>query len=158
MMERLTIWWRARSGRERWMVSAMLALLVPLLLWLCVWRPVQTALLSAREEHSLATLRYGAVRALVKDLNAQALNSRRPRPVDLSRTVSESANEAGFVINQIALQRDGHLAVNIASARVSAFLVWLSTLEGQGVVVKSATLSPAGSAISAQLLLSDAGR
>ena len=50
MIAMLSPWWAQRTGRERWLIGAMLALLAALLFWLVLVRPLAAARATAQAD------------------------------------------------------------------------------------------------------------
>ena len=141
-MTALASWFRGRSLREQRMLLAMLAVAVPVLLWLLVWRPVNNALEEARERHAEAIERHGRVLA-----TARALKQER-RPVaapagDLAGYVGQAAANAGLSLTGASAQGPDRAAVTIASGDPRAMTGWLRGFEQQGLVVQELRITPA---------------
>lgn len=134
-MRGLLSWYRARARREQWLLLAMLALALPVLLWLAVWRPLDQALDAAILRHAEAVQRQGRVAAA-----AEALKSvRRPAetPVgDLAAYVGQSAGRSGLSLASAAAQGPDRATVAIAAGDPRAMAGWLRGLEQQGIVVQ----------------------
>ncbi|MBB6122697.1 type II secretion system protein GspM [Sphingobium subterraneum] len=144
MIDSLTLWWNQRAPRERWLLSIMGVLLAGLILWLGVYRPVSAALASAYTQHDEAVVRFGAVGAKVKALQAVRGGGPAPSRAPIAQIVGQSAGEAGFTLEQIAPQGPGRLSLTIATARPPALFSWIAQLERKGVVVDTIRITPSG--------------
>lgn len=136
MKARLIDWWSARSGRERILLATMMALLIPVLAWLLVLRPLEAGLEAARADHWAATERLLQVRA---DAAAMALPAKAPaQPVPL--IVNRIAEVSGFVPSRMDAGADGRVMLGLASARPPALRAFLRGLEREGVIVETITV------------------
>ena len=72
----------------------------------------------------------------------------------------QSAGEAGFTLDRVQAQGRDRVDITIATARPTALLGWIAALEGQGIAVDKALLSPSGATgtVSAQLGFARAGK
>ncbi|MBK5264024.1 MAG: type II secretion system protein M [Alphaproteobacteria bacterium] len=136
-----------------------MALLVVVVLWLGVIRPIDGSLVSAKASHAAAIDRYAAIRARVDAI--KGLSGHRPpalgAPLDV--VVSQSASETGFTLDRNDPQGEGRVSIAIGSARPTAFFGWLASLEALGVQVETLSARPAGpDVISATAVLRTAGR
>lgn len=127
-------WWRARSLREQRLLLVMTALLAVTILWLGLYRPLQTALSAARERHAEAVIALGETRARADALAALGKGAALPGP--LLGIVQRSASEAGFGDATVAAQGERRVSVSIPSARPAAAFAWIAGLEAQGVIVE----------------------
>jgi general secretion pathway protein M len=136
-------WFRGRSVREQRLLLAMLAIALPLLLWLLVWRPVDAALTGAWDRHAEAVDRHGRVLAAAEALEAGA----RPGPTlatgEIAALAGEAAGRSGLTLASAAPQGPDRAAVSIAAGEPRAMLAWLRGLEEQGVVIDDLRMTPA---------------
>lgn len=142
-MTSISGWFQARSEREQRLILVMLAVALPVLLWLLVWRPVELALDGAQERHAEAVQRNGRVKAAAAALK-QARQPRETPAGDLAAYVGEAAGRAGLSLSSAEAQGPERAAVTIASGDTRAMIGWLRTLEQQGLVVRDLRLTPAG--------------
>jgi general secretion pathway protein M len=150
MTARLMTWFNGRSGREKWMVLAMLALFGVALI-VGIARPVDEALSSARRHNADAALRLAQTQAQLDAL--KVLRRIRPDRLagSLDAVVRQSADSAGFSLDTVS--PDGNrLRVHIGSAKGGALLAWLGGLEEQGVLVDDLNVTDNGQrAVSADI-------
>ena len=130
-------WWRERSRREQRLLLVMLGMIVLVLGWLLVIRPLSDALDDAERRHGEAVLalaqaegRAEAARRLQGERSASA-----PLPIDgfLGRTTTE----AGFAGVRIVGQGPARATMSLQAVRPQAFFAWLRQMERRGLVVDS---------------------
>jgi general secretion pathway protein M len=136
-MDRTVIWWRERSLREQRLLLVMFALLVLLLGWLLVIRPLSDGLDAAQRRHDEAVValaeargRADAVRRLQGDRSASA-------PVPIDGFLSRTSSEAGFTGARIVAQGPARATMALDAVRPQAFFAWLRLMERRGLVVDS---------------------
>lgn len=133
MTAQFMTWWRDRSVREQRLLLVMAALLAVTILWLGIYRPIQSGLSNGRERHQEAVVRLGEVRAQAAALRGAGTVR---LPVPLAAFVTQSAAEAGFANATVAPQGDRRVSLSISSARPGPVFAWLASLEARGVVVE----------------------
>jgi general secretion pathway protein M len=141
MTERLQALWLARTVRERWLLGVMLALVVLVLGWLIVLRPLGDLLSSARERHGHAVAALAEARAQAAAIGA--LERYKPAAIEgpIDQSVAAAASEAGFQLSQLQAQGPGRVAIAIGAARPQALFAWIAGLEAQGYIVERFTAS-----------------
>lgn len=154
MSARLRALWLARTPRERWLLGIMLALVVLVLAWLLVLRPLGDMLSAAKQRHGEAIAALGEARAQAAAI-AELERRRPPRlaaPVD--RAVAASAAEAGFQLSSLQPQGPERVSLAIGAARPHALFGWIARMEAQGFIVErlTATANP-DRTLSTQILL-----
>ncbi len=136
MMALFKSWWRERSDREQRMLAGLGVLLVIVVGWLGIIRPLDSATSAARERHARAVVALADLQEL-RDRAAQATN--RPQlPLDetLAPFVTRSAADAGMTVERLEAEGSHQVKVNIAAVRPAAFFGWAQRLEVQhGLVV-----------------------
>lgn len=156
MMLTVRTWFEARSLRERRLLWLMLAIAVPLLAWLLVVVPLNTAYEAALERHLEAVDHNGRVRALADP-------SRVTRPAivqvtgsaDLGLIVAEAAAQAGLSLDTSTAVGPDAVTIAIAQARPAAAVQWLRDFELRGIRVEDLRMTPAADgtvAITARLV------
>ena len=140
-MRVVTDWFGNRSPREQRMLLVMLAILVPLLIYLLLVAPLSAAYRSALEEHLEAIDRNGRVKALAEgSTNAPA--AQFPQVSDLSLYLTDNGRQRG--IEASARGNAGQARVTVAGATPAALLAWLSGLESAGLALDDVRIAPAG--------------
>ena len=155
MMERLKTLWSERSPREQWMLGVMLALLVVVILWLGIMRPLTAAQRSARDALMEATDQNAVIRTKVKLLKTLPRNVTGGPSAPVEQLVGQSAGEAGLTLERVQAQGPGRVEIAMASVRPVALFSWLAALEAQGVRVEtiSARPSPTAGSVAVQGVL-----
>lgn len=151
-------WFLARSRREQLLLTAMLALALPLLAWLLVYRPVDAALTSARARNVAAVHEHGRVVAQLAQLKQTAPATSTPATGDLALLVSVSAGRHGVVLASNSMQGPDAMAFVTQAGPVTAPLRWLQELEEQGVAVRELQLTPAPGGVSVTGQVARVGR
>ena len=143
MTESLKIWWRGHSQGERRLMAVLGLLVLLVILWLGVWRPVTNGLAAGWIQQGAAVDRYASVKSKVAALKAvpAAPPAGGGRP-SLDQFVGQTATEAGFTLDRASTQGQGRLSINIASARMGPLLDWLSRLEASGISVQTISIVP----------------
>lgn len=142
-MSSLLVWYRGRSEREQRLLLLMLAIALPLLLWLLVYRPVTGALESAWDRHREAVERHGRVLAAVDAMKAARQAVAAPVVGEMAALAGESAGRSGLTLSSAAAQGPDRASVSIAGGEPRLMLAWLRGLEQQGVVVEDLRMTPA---------------
>lgn len=134
-------WYGQRSLREQRMVLVMLAIGLPLLLWLALIVPIDRAYDRALERQLEAVDRHARILSLAE--RAKGAPARRPVQVaDLALFLTDSARQAGLTAAPSAAPTPGSTLITIASASAPAALEWLRQLEASGYVVSDVRIAP----------------
>ncbi|NCP11036.1 MAG: type II secretion system protein M [Sphingomonadales bacterium] len=142
MIVRLIDFWAQRSARERRMIAIMLAIAVPLLLWLLIAGPVTAALTEAKDRQAEAVARHGRIVARIDAIErGGAPDAARPRIGALDLFVAEAASQRGLTIDSNVAQGPDAVAIGIAHARPEAIVDWLAEFERQGIVIEDMTMT-----------------
>ncbi len=149
--------WSAFSAREKALIGAMLLLAAGLVLWLGVWRPVEAGIADGWLRHSLAVERNASVKAKLAALKAMPGAPGRA-DADVAQAVAAATAEAGLTIDRADPQGPGRVAISIGQVRGGALLALLAKLEGDGVLVETASLSagPVAGTVAAQITMKGA--
>lgn len=135
-------WYGQRSAREQRLLLAMLAIALPLLVWLALIVPIERAYDRALERQLAAVDRHARILSLAD--RARGAPARRPAPVaDLGLFLTDNARQAGLTAAPSAAPQPGSSLVTIASASAPAALEWLRRLEASGLVVREVRITPA---------------
>tara|TARA_R110000782_G_scaffold78276_7_gene155334 strand:- start:7021 stop:7509 length:489 start_codon:yes stop_codon:yes gene_type:complete len=161
MIESLAYWWKARMPRERVLLAIMGTLFALVVLWLAVYRPVESALRDAALANFEASQRHADVARKVELIKAAkgGAPSGANASLPVEQLVGQSAGEAGFTLERVQAQGNDRVDIALASARTTALMGWIAALEGQGVIVEKAVISPSGATgtVSAQITYKRAG-
>jgi general secretion pathway protein M len=134
-------WYSARSGRERRLILAMLAIAVPLLAWLLFVVPLSRAYDNALDRHLQAVDRNGRIRALA---GADAAPGGGAPKGDLALLLTDHTGRAGLALDSNAPAGPDAVAVTVTQASPIAVSQWLSGIEGQGLRLDDLRMVPAG--------------
>lgn len=145
MILSLRHWFAGRSPRERWMIVLMLAIAVPVLAWLLVLRPLNSAYDAALQRHLEAVDRNGRVRMLAEVARKQPASSPVVAPIaDIGLVVAEAATQSGLTLD--GNNPAGPNSVSVSASQGSALqaLQWLRDVEARGLVVQEWRITPNG--------------
>ena len=135
-------WFMGRAERERWLLAAMLAIALPLLLYLLIYAPMSRALEAAKDRHVAAVEQNGRVKAQLLQLREGAATTTSAPPIgDLALLVGESAGRSGIALATTEARGTG-VAVSLSATSTTAAFRWLRELEAQGAVVTDLKVTP----------------
>lgn len=136
MKDRISRWWMARSRREQGLLGVMIVLLIPVVGWLGIIRPLELAIEEARTAQWEAATQQLRVRT---EVAAFALPARQPAE-GAAGLVSRLAGEAGFVPTRLDGGTDGRVMFALQAAKPAALRAFFHLLDREGVFVESVTL------------------
>lgn len=142
MIQNARNWWSQRSIRERNLITIMLVLLVPVLLWYAVAMPFWKALVASKVRHDNAVEALGRVNAKASILKKLEQSPPPAQSGPLQSVISQSATEAGFTLTKSEPTASDGLSLSISNAKSAAFFAWISKLEGQGYFIEQASIRP----------------
>ncbi len=140
MLQPALLWWSGRSERERIMLAVMGALIVVLLFWLALVRPIDAAKARAVQRLDVATLAAGKVAAVADRVRQSRAQPAPALSSALPATVGKAAEGAGFTLARLDPQGPDRVTISISTARAPALFGWLAQLGRQGVIVERITL------------------
>ncbi|WP_315974669.1 type II secretion system protein M [Pseudomonas sp. 5P_3.1_Bac2] len=147
--------WQALVPRERLAVSALLAFVLLVLLYVGLWQPTQQRVHTARNA-------FEAQRELNAYMHSQAPLLRNQAstpqtsidPTRLQGLITSSAAAHGLSIERLDNDSAGAVQVNLQPAPFARLLQWIEHLQGQGVQISEAGLDRgADNAVAARLTL-----
>jgi general secretion pathway protein M len=142
MMMALRGWYLERSPRERWLLGAMLAIALPLLLWALVYRPMVDGLEAAKQRHVAAVQRHALLLGQLAQLRDGVQLVQGASGADVTLVAGESAMRAGLALSGNTAQGPDAASVAVAAAPAPAALAWLQQLEGRGIRVRELSITP----------------
>lgn len=154
MIDSAKNWLAGLSQRERILVGTAGLLLVIVVGYYGIARPMVGAMASAEARYISAIERQARVESKVAALQqpANGQGTRFNGPIDAF--ISQSAGETGIAVASITPQQDNRVNMVVESAKPTALFGWLARIEQQGVAVESLSVDSAGNgAISANLTL-----
>lgn len=156
MIRSIGPWLAARSVRERRLLAAMAAILLPLLVYALLVAPMTTAYRDALQQHLLAVDRNGRVKALAAGAGSAA-SVQPPSAPDLAIYLIDSARQRG--IEASGTGDSARARVSVQRAPPSALLAWMNGLESAGLVLESVRIAGAGDgSVSGELVASRTAR
>lgn len=158
MIAAIRNWFIGLSRREQWLVGIAGALTATVILLFGILLPALSAIDAAKFELDEAVQRRGRIEATVEAVSNQK-PSRQARYADIDLVVTQGAAEQGFDLIKSAGGGQGQVNFRIDQARAPALLAWLSSLEAQGVDVRTITLRGGpGGILTVDAQLQQAGR
>jgi len=154
MIDNARNWFAGLSQREKLLVGIAGLLLVGLVGYYGIARPMFGAMTSAEQRYADAVEQQARIDAKVAALQ---------QPVDetvvkfsgaIDAFVGQSAGETGIAVASVTPQSDSRVNIVVESAKPTALFGWLARLEREGIAVESLSVDPAGTGtISATLTL-----
>lgn len=140
MIDTLKARFLALSTREQRLVLAMIAIAVPVLVWLLVWRPLSSAHDDALDRYRVALDRHGRIAAMTGVEVADA----RPPVVDgsLATFLLDHAAERGMTLTANQDVAPGRATVTLSTASPADAARWLSALEADGLRIEALQMTP----------------
>lgn len=141
MKTRFLSWWTTRTLREQRMLLALALVATLVLGWLLILRPLNDALVTAKEQHNQAVIALAETRASAEAIRALEQSSAPALSAPLATIVSQAATEAGFTITRLDGDGAGGVTLVLSAARPQAFFPWLAELESRGIQAGALTAS-----------------
>jgi general secretion pathway protein M len=152
-------WWSARTVRERRLLTAMMALLLLVFVWLLVIRPLMDARAAADQRLNAAVTELARARAEAAAKVAPAGASSAPVPLPVDGFLMQSGGEQGFTNLSVVADGASRATISMANARPQAFFAWIGQLEARGLVVESMSArANADQTIAVEAVLRSGGR
>jgi general secretion pathway protein M len=145
MTAALLNWWNERSLREQRLLAVMIAILVGVVAWLGVARPIAMARDAAEMRHARAVAALGKVRELSGRFDA--LRARPLPAIDepLVAFLGRSAGDAGLPVERLEAEGSDRAVLTVMAVRPPAVFGWIQRVEVRhGLIVErlSATRNP----------------
>lgn len=143
-------WLAARTARERRLLAAMAAILLPLLMYALIVSPMSNAYRDSLQEHLVAVDRNARVKALA-EAAGDARPAVAPNAPDLALYLIDNARQRGIEANGEGNSTRARISVQRVAP--SAILSWLNGLENAGYAVESLRIASVGDgSVSAELV------
>lgn len=123
----LELWWSGRTLREQRMLMVMAALLLVVVVWLGVVRPVVAWRAAAADRALAAAGTLAEVRASIASMGP-GRPSARPPAEGLEPLIRRTAETAGLEV-VIAMSPSGRLGFQLSRVRSGPLFAWLAALE-----------------------------
>jgi len=153
--------WQALGARERLALTILAVFLVPVLLYLLVWSPVESGLAKSTARLSTVQGQLAQVREQAALVTALRAAPRSEAPPDAASAVQEAAAGNGLreQVKRVDADSPGSVRVQLEAAPFSALMALLVELQQKGLRTESATIERNAKAgtVNARLLLQAGG-
>ena len=153
--------WQALGARERLALTILAVFLVPVLLYLLVWSPVESGLAKSTARLSTVQGQLAQVREQAALVTALRAAPRSEAPTDAASAVQEAAAGNGLreQVKRVDADSPGSVRVQLEAAPFSALMALLVELQQKGLRTESATIERNAKAgtVNARLLLQAGG-
>jgi general secretion pathway protein M len=146
----------ALSKREQILVGIMMGLLLVIVGYYGITRPLFGAIATAKQDQAEAVLREGRIMAKLDVMAAGGTQLRRADGVDgpLDLFARGSLSEIGLSPTDVTATGDSRLRLTITPVSAPTLFGWLADMESRGLVVTDLDVKPAeGSTLAAQVTL-----
>lgn len=143
MIDTAKNWFVGLSQREKILVGIAAALLVGLIGYYGIARPMSDAMTAAEQRYMDAVERRARIDAKVAALRQPIDGSVAKFSGAIDAFIGQSAGETGIAVASVTPQSDSRANMVVESARPTALFGWLARIEQQGVTVESLTIEPA---------------
>lgn len=133
-MQTALTWWHGRDAREQRLLGVLAALLLAMLFWLAILRPLAAFRESAAERHDRIAAQMPSVRAAAAGIAAEGGVPASEDGRAVRDIVAASASAAGLEFTSIQPEDGGGVRVGIAAVKPSFLFGWIAGLEKDGVV------------------------
>ena len=140
MIESVRLWFAALTQREKWLVATAGILAGLSIAVFAIIMPALSVVEKAALDLDEAVQRRGRIVAKVASTQGQRSVAPMTAAADIGLLVTQSAAEKGFDVIKSTNAAPGQISIRIDQARAPAFLAWVNELEGQNIVVRTATL------------------
>ena len=134
--------WQALGARERLALTILAVFLVPVLLYLLVWSPVESGLAKSTARLSTVQGQLAQVREQAALVTALRAAPRSEAPPDAASAVQEAAAGNGLreQVKRVDADSPGSVRVQLEAAPFSALMALLVELQQKGLRTESATI------------------
>lgn len=160
MMALAMPWWRDRSGREQLLLSLMAALVVIVIGWLGIIRPLAIARDAAIERLATSQRDLGDVRAMTPAIRAAEKRANPVGGVPTLERIRERVSAAGLTVERLASDGDGRVTMRVPAVKPAILLRWIADIETRdAIIVDRLAISRNGDAtVAADIAFRDRGR
>ncbi len=154
MIDNARNWFAGLSQREKVLVGIAGLLLVGLVGYYGIARPMFGAMTAAEKGYADAVEQQARIDAKVAALQQPADGTVVKFSGAIDTFVGQSAGETGIAVASVTPQSDSRVNMVVESAKPTALFGWLARIEREGIAVESLSVDPAGNGtISATLTL-----
>ena len=133
MMQTALTWWNGRDAREQRLLGILGIIVLAMLFWLVILRPLAAFRESAAERHDRIAAQMPSARAAAAGIAAESGASAGKDGRAARDIVAASASAAGLEFTSTQPE-DGGVRVGIAAVKPSFLFGWIAGLEKEGVV------------------------
>ena len=143
-MQALREYLTALSKREQILIGIMLGLLLVIIGYYGITRPLIGAISNAKQDQAEAVLREGRIMAKLDALSAGGTQLRRTDAVEgtLDLFARSSLSEIGLAPTEVTAMGEGRLRLNITPVSAPTLFGWLSDMESRGLVLSELDVNP----------------
>ena len=133
-MQTALTWWSGRDAREQRLLAVLGVLLLAMLFWLAILRPLAAFRESAAERHDRIAAQMPSVRAAAAGIASEGGVSASKDSRAVRDIVSASATAAGLEFSSTQPEDGGGVRVGIAAVKPTFLFGWIAGLEKDGSV------------------------
>ena len=144
------------SKREQILIGVMMGLLLVVVGYYGITRPLVGAIATVKQEQADAVLREGRIMAKIDHLTGQGTQLEKRTTVDgpLDLFVRGSLSELGVAPTEVTAAGDARITLTITPVAAPTLFGWIAAMEARGLVVSDMDVKPAeGSTLTARLTL-----
>jgi general secretion pathway protein M len=139
-------WWTTLSRREQALLTVLALIVLALIAWYGVWRPLTQFHRTAVAQHELALGEQQRVQALIARLKTGAPAARQGIPV--AQAVRQSLEAAGITAARLEADPSGGLRVAVGGVPSNSLFPWMAELQGRhGVTPQHLLVVKAGQGV-----------
>jgi general secretion pathway protein M len=151
MLQQINDWWLSLESRERQLLKLMLGFLALVLVYLLIWKPVQTSKLEAEQKLKASQQEWEWLNQQVPLVKQNLTNSNAPKRSNLTTQNSllqklQTSLRKQKLFKQIKTVqgiKDGG-RVSFDEVKASRLMKWLATLEREGLVPSKMQMNSIG--------------
>lgn len=139
-------WWITLSRREQALLAVLALLVLGLVAWYAVWRPLAEFHRTAAIEHASASDEQQRVRALIARVKTATPAARQEIPV--AQAVRQSLEAAGITAARLEADPGGGLRVALGGVPATMLFPWIADLQARhGVTPQHLMVVKAGQGV-----------
>lgn len=144
------------SVREQILIGVMVGLLLVIVGYYGITRPLISAITTVKQEQADAVQREGRIMAKIDHLTGQGTQIAERTVIDgpLDLFVRGSLSELGLSPTEVTAAGDTRITLTITPVSAPTLFGWIAAVEARGLIVSDMDVKPAeGSTLSARLTL-----
>ncbi len=139
-MQTALTWWNGRDAREQRLLAVLGIIVLLMLVWLAILRPLAAFRESAAERHARVAALMPSARAAAAGIAAEGAAPARNDGRAVRDIVAASASGAGLEFTSVQPEDGGGVLVSIAAVRPTFLFGWIAGLEEKDGVVADRVL------------------